>query len=148
MVNDNRAAWLHDDNAFGGMPQRARSVINDQRGYVAELAAKAVDAAALGDPVSAEDREHLRAFLKACGALDHDLTYRGSPRSGYVEPPGVATQSGTLYSPRGLRQLMRCEFWNGPRQFGEGFSQAATMPQPVRACGRVGEALSPRLGFR
>ena len=51
MVNDNRAAWLHDDNAFGGMPQRARAVINDQRGYVAELAAKAVDAAALGDPV-------------------------------------------------------------------------------------------------
>jgi hypothetical protein len=38
------------------MPQRARAVINDQRGYVAELAAKAVDAAALGDPVSAEDR--------------------------------------------------------------------------------------------
>jgi len=146
MVNDNRAAWLHDDNAFGGMPQRARAVINDQRGYVAELAAKAVDATALGDPVSAEDREHLRVFLKAFGALDHDLAYHGSPRSGYVEPPGAATQSGMLHSPLDLRQLLRSEFWHGPTQFGEGFSQAATMLQPVGGMGRIGDALGRRLG--
>jgi hypothetical protein len=52
-----------------------------------------------GGPVFWADPGHLRAFLKAFGALDQDLAYRGSPRSGYVEPPGAATQSGMLHSP-------------------------------------------------
>jgi monoamine oxidase len=112
--------------------------------YIMGLA-KAVDAAALGDPVSAEDRERLRAFLKAF-ALDRDLAYRGSPRSGYVEPPGPATQFGRLHSPLDLRQLLRSEFWHGPTKFGEAFSQAATMLQPVGGMGRIGDALGHRLG--
>src|SRR5271157_4946229 len=41
MINDNRNALMQDDAAFGGVPQRSRAVINDSRGYVAELAAKA-----------------------------------------------------------------------------------------------------------
>jgi hypothetical protein len=32
---------------------------------------------------------------------------------------------------RNLPQLLRSEFWHGPTQFGEGFSQATTMLQPV-----------------
>jgi Flavin containing amine oxidoreductase len=38
------------------------------------------------------------------------------------------------------------EFWHGPTQFGEGFSQAATMLQPVGGMGRIGDALGRRLG--
>ncbi len=51
-----------------------------------------------------------------------------------------------LHSPLDLRQLLRSEFWHGPTQFGEGFSQAATMLQPVGGMGRIGDALGRRLG--
>jgi monoamine oxidase len=82
MCNDNRAALMQDDHAFGGAPQLNRRVVNDARGYVAELAAKAVDQNLLTQPVSTLDKERLRAFLRGFGALDKDLTYRGSSRAG------------------------------------------------------------------
>ena len=48
MCNDNRGALMQDDHAFDGAPQLNRRVVNDARGYVAELAAKAVDQDATG----------------------------------------------------------------------------------------------------
>ena len=39
MCNDNRAALMQDDRAFGGAPQLNRRVVNDARGYVAEMRA-------------------------------------------------------------------------------------------------------------
>ena len=47
MSNDNRGALLQSDAAFDGKPQRNRQVVEDIRGYVAELAAKAIDQNAL-----------------------------------------------------------------------------------------------------
>jgi monoamine oxidase len=53
MVNDNRAALFQDDRAFGGKPVVARRVINDGRGFIAELLAKAIDGTALDATVAA-----------------------------------------------------------------------------------------------
>ena len=83
MSNDNRGALLHSDAAFAGRPQRNRQVVNDIRGYVAELAAKALDHDALTEAVTTEDKDRVRAMLRSFGALDRDLTYHGSPRAGY-----------------------------------------------------------------
>jgi monoamine oxidase len=131
MVNDNRAAWLHDDNAFGGMPQRARAVINDQRGYVAELAAKAVDAAALGDPVSAEDRERLRAFLKEFGAL------RPRPRLSRIAAFRVYRAPGSRHSIRHVcARRSTCGNYCGP-------SSGMVRPNSARAFRRPRRCCSP-----
>src|ERR1700728_888104 len=72
LCNDNRGALMQDDRAFDGAPQLNRRVVNDARGYVAELAAKAVDKDLLTQPVSVDDKERLRAFLREFGALDQD----------------------------------------------------------------------------
>ena len=143
MCNDNRAALLHDDAAFDGKPQRARTVINDARGYIAELAAKALDQAALAEPVGTEDRERLRGFVRSFGALDRDLVYRGSSRAGYAEPPGM--EAGKLAQPLDLRRLLQSDFWQFKTQFGEQWTFAATMLQPVGGMGRIGEAFARRL---
>ena len=97
LCNDNRGALMQDDRAFDGAPQLNRRVVNDARGYVAELAAKAVDKDLLAQPVSVEDKERLRAFLRGFGALDKDLAYHGSSRAGWATPPD-ATQPGTSAS--------------------------------------------------
>ncbi len=144
MSNDNRGAFLHDDAAFDGRPQRNAAVVNDARGYVAELAAKAVDREQLAHPVSPEDRERLRAFLRAFGALDRDLVYRGSSRAGFALPPGV--EEGTLNQPLDLRQLLLSDFWQGKMQFGESRHQAATMMQPVGGMGVIGQTFGRKLG--
>jgi monoamine oxidase len=145
MCNDNRGALMQDDAAFGGAPQLNRRVVNDARGYVAELAAKSVDQAALADPVTDDDKERLRAFLRAFGALDKDLIYRGSSRAGWAEAPGGGTQSGRINSPLDLHTILQSDFWKGPMEFGELSDMAATMLQPVGGMGRIGEAFGRRL---
>ncbi|WP_428488407.1 flavin monoamine oxidase family protein [Rhodopila sp.] len=146
MCNDNRGALMQDDQAFDGRPQRNAAVVNDSRGYVAELAAKAVDHGLLDAPVSDQDRERLHGFLRAFGALDHDMAYRGSARSGYLEPSGGGLTAGKIVPPLDLRRLVQADFWQGPSEFGEFYSMAATMMQPVGGMGRIGEAFGRRLG--
>ncbi|MBV8576984.1 MAG: FAD-dependent oxidoreductase [Acetobacteraceae bacterium] len=145
LCNDNRAAFMQDDAAFGGQPQRNRAVVNDSRGYVAELAAKAVDRNLLDQPVSTDDLERIRAFLRAFGALDQDLVYRGSSRAGYAVPPGAGEQSGALNPPLDLRQLLASRFWNGRTEFNEFFDQSATMLQPIGGMGQIGGAFGRKL---
>jgi monoamine oxidase len=146
MINDNRGGYFQDDAAFDGQPQLARAVVNDTRGFVAELAAKALDRGLLDHPVSIEDKERLRDCLRAFGALDDDLRYRGSFRAGAAEPPGAGTQTGRINSPIDLAQLLRSDFWQAKSNFGEGYTQAATMLQPVGGMGRIGEAFGRKLG--
>ena len=144
LCNDNRGALLQDGRAFDGAPQLNRRVVNDARGYVAELAAKAVDKDLLAQPVSAEDKERLRAFLRGFGALDKDLTYHGSSRAGWATPPD-ATQGGAFNQPLDLRQIVTSDFWQGPMEFGEFSTMAATMMQPVGGMGRIGQAFGRAL---
>ena len=144
MCNDNHGALMQDDHAFDGRPQLNRRVVSDARGYVAEMAAKAVDGAALGQPVGAEDKERLRGFLRAFGALDKDLAYRGSSRAGWATPPD-ATHEGVANQPLDLRRLLESDFWRGPMEFGELGNMAATMMQPIGGMGRIGEAFGVRL---
>lgn len=144
LCNENRAALMQDDHAFDGKPQLNRRVVNDARGYVAELAAKAVDKDLMAQPVSAEDKDRLRAFLRAFGALDKDLAYHGSSRAGWATPPD-ATQEGVANQPLDLRRLLGSDFWRGPMQFSELSNMAATMMQPVGGMGRIGQAFGARL---
>ena len=145
MSNDNRGALLQSDAAFDGRPQRNRQVINDIRGYIAELAAKAIDHDALTQAVTTEDKERIRALLRSFGALDQDMTYKGSGRAGYSEPPGGGVQAGTRSQPLDLRKILDADFWQFQSNFGESWHQAATMMQPVGGMGRIGEAFGREL---
>jgi monoamine oxidase len=146
MSNDNRGALLQSNAAFDGRPQRNRQVINDIRGYIAELAAKAIDDDALTQAVTTEDKERLRALLRSFGALDQDMTYQGSGRAGYSEPPGGGVQAGTRSQPLDLHRILDADFWQFQSNFGESWHQAATMMQPVGGMGRIGEAFGRELG--
>jgi monoamine oxidase len=142
---DNRGALFHDDHTFEGKPQSARRVINDARGFIAELAGRAVDQAALGGPLTLEDTERVRSFLRAFGALDRDMVYRGSGRAGYATPPGAGRQTGTHLAPLDIMEILRSSFWSGPLHFAEGWSYAPTMLQPVGGMARLPQAFAAAL---
>ena len=145
MCNDNRGAFFQTDAAFDGKPQRNRRMIDDIRGYVAELAAKSVDASALAAAVTTEDKDRVRALLRSFGALDKHMMYKGSGRAGYSEPPGGGTQDGKLSQPLDLRAILDADFWRFQTNFGESWDQAATMMQPVGGMGRIGQAFAAHL---
>jgi monoamine oxidase len=145
MCNENRAALMQDDKAFDGAPQLNRRVVTDVRGIVAELAAKAVDKDLLTQPLDDGDKDRLRGLLRGFGGLGRDMAYRGSARAGWAAPPD-ATAGGIANLPLDLRQILASDFWQGPVQFGELPTMAATMLQPVGGMGRIGEALGRELG--
>jgi len=142
LSNENRNALLHRKDAFSGRPQRNRRVNADARGFVAELAAKAVDQARLGRPLTIEDKEKLRTFLKDFGALDKDLVYRGSPRAGYRELPGGGNDAGQNNEPLDIEQLFTAGFWSQLAEASEGPTQAATMVRPVGGMSKIAEAIA------
>jgi monoamine oxidase len=146
LSNENRNAWLHAQQAFGGKPQRNSRVHADSRGFVAELAAKALDRVELGRPVTLEDMEKLRRFLADFGALDSDLVYRSSPRAGYIELPGAGDQSGKHMAPLDLEQLMNAGFWSHLAAIAEAPQQAPTMLRPVGGMSKIPEAMARSLG--
>jgi monoamine oxidase len=145
IVNDNRNALLQHERAFDGKPVRQRQVRGDIAGHFAELLAKALDKGALDETIGDLDKEKLLAFVRGFGALGKDLTYRGSPRAGYDVPPGAGLEFGKLNSPLALKTLTQSPFWQSVTSFPDGFTQAATMLQPVGGMDRIARAFAHRL---
>ncbi|MEW6169060.1 MAG: FAD-dependent oxidoreductase [Pseudomonadota bacterium] len=129
-VNDNRAAWVHSNEAFDGKPMRAQRLITDARGGIAELLAKAIHKDALDQEFSQEDREKLLAFMRQFGDLDEQFRYQGSPRAGFVNGEAMM-EPGKPHDPYPLQALLRSDYWQFKMQFAEFWDMAATMMQPV-----------------
>ena len=143
MCNDDRAALMQDDAAFNGAPQLNRRIVEDTRGYVAELAAKAIG---INEALSSDDASRLKDFVRAFGGLGTDLRYHGSSRAGWSTPP--TTEPGTYNPPLPFAEILRADFWKGPLEFGDFADMAPTMMQPVGGMGRIGQAFYSRLQRR
>ncbi|HEX8511706.1 MAG TPA: FAD-dependent oxidoreductase [Allosphingosinicella sp.] len=138
MVNSNRAAkW-----DFGGRNVANRQAVNDVRGRIAELLAKAVRKGALDEELSGVDKSVMRNFLGAYGGLSPPGgEYKGDGRSGYSVLPGAYGQAGTTVPPMKLEDIMKERGWILPLLFEEIFDQQAPMFQPVGGMDRIARAL-------
>jgi monoamine oxidase len=146
LVNDNRGALLQDDAVFGGEPQSARRVINDTRGFIAELAARALVRGDLDPSLGEAERRQLRALLRTFGRLDDELRYAGSARAGFAEPPGDGEHPGRPHRPLPFAEILRAASWRSPMAFGEEWTYGATMLQPVGGMDAIPRAFARALG--
>ncbi len=147
-INEDRATYFQDDKAFGGQAILNRRVVNDSRGYMAELLAKAINQKALDTEIQAEDRERLLEFISRYGGLSKDYRYQGTDSAGYSSPPGAALIPGTLYEPLDFSELLKSAFWEYKLNFSEGYNQAATMLEPVGGMDRIAKAFESQVGDR
>jgi monoamine oxidase len=145
-TNDNRAALLHSESAFGGQPQLARRVLSDTRGNIARLLATAVNQNALDQELSATDKNNLLQMLRQFGDLDQAFGYAGSSRAGFPGQENIGSrQRGELLSPLQLQQLVADVFWELRLSFSQGFDQQPTMLQPVGGMDRIARAFEAQL---
>ncbi len=144
-VNTSRSSLLQNDKANGGKPVVQRKAVNDTRGHVSELLAKAVAGGALDQELTKEDRERMTAFLELYGPLDKDGKYRGSDRAGYKVTPGAGAQIGVVEEPLSMHTLLDAEFWDG-LLYEETYDWQATMMQPVGGMDRIPYAFAKSLG--
>ncbi len=149
-TNDNRAAFFQAPGSFDNQPVVARQLHTDQRGYIAELLAKAVQRNALDQELTAEDRERLLSMLADFGNLEDDYMYKGSGRAGYQGDHINKGLDGDAMpvEPLGLRQVLgfdKADLWWTLR-FSHGINQNPTLFQPVGGMDMIVEAFEERVG--
>jgi monoamine oxidase len=138
-VPDCESAYLAQTRGpLAGRRIRLREARADFDGYIAELLSKALSQAQLDQPLTAEDRDRVLAYLRRLGALDQQRQYRGSMRRG----PG---EQGRPSEPLALRDL----FGGIPDFYVQtDFFSQSTMMQVAGGMDRLPAALAARLGNR
>ena len=146
-TNDNRAAFFHNRERFGGRPVAARRVLTDMRGYVAELLAKAVDRGALDAELTPDDKERVRAMLKSFGGLKDDHRYLGTNRAGYRGTEiHAGVSAGEVGEKLDFGELLGADFWQYKLHFGHFLNQNPTLFQPVGGMDAIVRAFAGRVG--
>jgi monoamine oxidase len=140
-VNVSRSALLQSDKAFDGKPVQQRRAVNDLRGEISALLAKAANRGALDQDLTPGDKARLVEFLRASGDLAPDLTYTGSERSGYRTMPGAASQIGVRRDPLPLSELLRADTLPNIL-FEDNIVMQATMFEPVGGMDRIPKAIA------
>ena len=136
-VNTNRnAGW-----DFGGKVERERRMVNDMRGRLAELLAKAIDQHALDQTMPKEELAGLRSFLGPYAGIDSKGAYVPNGSSGYSVDPGGYTQAGVPLPPLTRKQLAPSGAVVLPYFFENVWDWQASMLQPVGGMDRIAHAI-------
>lgn len=142
-INDNRNAWVQDDAMFGGKPIRAREYMSDSRGFVAELLSKSMKPDQFAAPMTKEDYERLREYVKYLGTLDPNFKYVGTSNAGLAKHDYTSPE--VLKTPLDGRELLKSQFM-AIMSFGETDDQAAMMMEPVGGMDRVPAGFLRKIG--
>ncbi len=140
-VNVNRnAGW-----DFGGKVQPERRMVNDMRGYLGELLAKAIDQHALDQAVPKGELEVIRQFLAPYAQLNEKGRYVPAGSSGYATEGGGYSHAPAALPPLGFRELAPTPAVVLPYLFEHIWDMQATMLQPVGGMDRIAFAFYDRV---
>ena len=148
-VQFNHNTFIHSSDAFDGKPVRYKAAAADFEGNVAELLAKSINAKALDQQVTAEDRERLLEALKGWGMLDKDYNYakglRSSSHRGYDRPGGGGVNGAPIPSDLyKLHDVLDPQVWTSMAFF-MGHEMQTTMFQPVGGMDMIGKAFAKQV---
>jgi len=148
-VQINHNAYVHNTKAFGGKPQRYRTINSDYRGHIAELLAKTTQQNKLDTAVSKEDQEVLLESLRRWGALDKNFAYTAgmasSDKRGYEKDAGGGLSGKPIPSqPLGLHDVLGSQLWRNLAD-AEDYEFQTTLFQPVGGMDRIGTAFGREL---
>lgn len=140
-VNSNRSAGWD----FGGKVEREGRMLNDARGRISELLAKAIDQHALDQSVPKGELEMVRQFLAPYGGLDDKGNYFPEGRNGFAVEPGGYDQAPVPLPALGWKQLLPSRAIALPYLFDTIFDMQPTMLQPVGGMDRIAYAIYERV---
>ncbi len=132
-VNSSRSAYIM---AKDGTKIRQRVAVNDLRGHIAELLAKALNQGSLDTAISAADKAKLLPFLKMYGDLDGTGRFVGSERSNFGHAPGAGVTFADAASALPLEQLLANEQLPFTL-FDDAMYMQATMVEPIGGMDRI-----------
>ena len=159
LVNDNRGAFFQGEGFNEGWPTTGREIHAAQRGYIAELLAKAVNKNALDEELTMDDKDSLLSMLGTFGDLSDGVYARpdgtGSNRAGYEmgmynlinKALGGKMPVNALTLDQLLKFNAALDGWgNYFLLWGHDLDQQATLFQPVGGMDKIVEAFKDRIG--
>jgi monoamine oxidase len=136
-INSNRnAGW-----DFSGKVHPERRMVEDMRGHLSELLAKAIDRKALDGVASNEELAEVRRFLAPYANVRKDGVYRPTGRSGYAVDGGGYDQAPVALAPLSFNELAPSQAIALPYLFEHIWDMQATMLQPVGGMDRIAHAV-------
>jgi monoamine oxidase len=144
-INTSRCALMQADHLNDGKPVQQRQTVNDTRGHVSELLAKAINQGALDQDLTKEDKERMLEFLRQYGDLTPEYLFKGTERSGFTIPPGAGKQGPTPIDPLPMHELLDADLWQG-MMAEEMIDWQATMFQPIGGMDQIPMAFGKKLG--
>jgi monoamine oxidase len=136
-INVNRnAGW-----DFGGKVQPERRMVEDMRGHLAELLAKAIDRKALDGVVPKDELDAVRQFLAPYANVGPDGIYHPTGRSGFSTEGGGYMQAPVALPALGVKELAPSEAVVLPYLFEHIWDMQSTMLQPVGGMDRIAHAI-------
>lgn len=149
-LQSNHNTFVHRKAAFGGKPQRFRDLTIDWKGHVSELLGKALNAGALDQAVTKEDKAVLLEALRSWGVLDKNMAYTKSVKvgeqRGWERPPGGGVGGAPIPNdPFGLTDTLDSQIW-GPLGFFAEHVMQTSMFQPKGGMDHIGKAFQARVG--
>jgi monoamine oxidase len=136
-VNVNRSAGWD----FGGKVHQERRMVNDMRGQIAELLAKAIDRHALDEEMPKEELQFFRRFLAPYAAVNGKGKYEPDGRSGYSVEGGGYGVAPVPLPPLSRKELAPSGAVILPYLFEHIWDMQSTMLQPVGGMDRIPLAL-------
>jgi monoamine oxidase len=136
-INVNRnAGW-----DFGGRVNPERRMVEDMRGLLAELLAKAIDRRALDGIVSKDEIAAVRQFLAPYANVGADGVYRPTGRSGFSVEGGGYDHEPVALPALGVSELAPSPAVTLPYLFEHIWDMQSTMLQPVGGMDRIAHAI-------
>ena len=136
-VNVNRSAGWD----FGGKVQPERRMVNDMRGHIGELLAKAIDQHALDKAVPKGELEMIRQFLAPYAQVGDKGIYVPRGSSGYKVEGGGYAQAPVPLDRLSFKELAPSRAVALPYLFEHIWDMQATMLQPVGGMDRIAYAI-------
>lgn len=149
-LQNNHNAFVHRKAAFGGKPQRYRDLSIDWKGHVSELLGKALNAGALDQAVTKEDKAKLMEAMRSWGVLDKNMAYVKSGKvgeqRGWNRPPGGGMNGEPIPNdPFGLSDTLDSKIWETLGFFSE-YVMQTSMFQAKGGMDNIGKAFQARVG--
>ncbi|MCY7272029.1 MAG: FAD-dependent oxidoreductase [Sphingomonas bacterium] len=136
-VNSNQSAGWD----FGGHVEPQRRMVNDVRGMIGELLAKAIDGHSLDAAIPKDEIKLLRDFVRDYSGLDAKGKYGATVSSGFADWPGAYNHPPKAVGTLGFKQLVPSPAIAFPYFFEQIMDMQATMLQPVGGMDRIADAL-------
>jgi monoamine oxidase len=140
-INVNRSAGWD----FGGKVQPERRMVEDMRGQLAELLAKAIDKGALDGQVSKDELAAVRRFLVPYASLDDKGKYVPTGSSGFSVEGGGYGHAPMPLPALGFQELAPSPAIGLPYIFEHISDMQSTMLQPVGGMDRIAHAIYERV---